>query len=98
MNRELLHRAADVLRHAAREAESGPWGAELTGNGSAWVNLEYVNHAFTFHGFPDSADYVALVHPPVAAAVADWLDAEAQLYAPNISAFAVARAILRESS
>jgi hypothetical protein len=50
----------------------------------------------------EDADYAALVHPPVALALADWLDAQAAVeeYAPprrrQPAALAVARAVLRE--
>lgn len=42
------------------------------------------------------ADYSSLMHPPVALALAEWLESEAQLYASNIAAFVVALAVLRE--
>lgn len=44
-------------------------------------------------------EYIALMHPPVALALADWLDDEAVrgLGRPdNLAAYAVARAVLRE--
>ena len=45
-------------------------------------------------------EYIALMHPPVALALADWLDDEAArgLGRPdNVAAYAVARAVLREA-
>lgn len=47
-----------------------------------------------------NADHIALLHPPVALALADWLDDEAArgLGKPdNVAAYAVARAVLREA-
>ena len=48
----------------------------------------------------DTAAYIAMMHPPVALALADWLDDEAArgLGRPdNVAAYAVARAVLREA-
>jgi len=42
------------------------------------------------------AGFIALMQPAVALALAEWLEAESQLYAPNTAAFAVARSVLRE--
>lgn len=48
---------------------------------------------------PDG-DYIEMMHPPVALALADWLDDEAVRglgRADNVAAYAVARAVLREA-
>lgn len=42
------------------------------------------------------ANYFALMHPPVALALAEWLDREAHCPPYNPAVFAVARAVLRE--
>jgi hypothetical protein len=47
------------------------------------------------------SQYIALMHPPVALALADWLDeivADHEINFPYQRVFALARAILRESS
>jgi hypothetical protein len=46
--------------------------------------------------FRANAAYIVLMHPPVALALAEWLESEARLYASNIAAFVVALAVLRE--
>ena len=104
-----LRRAASVLRERAGNATPGPWehvierGSLQHKDRSRLAGVErfreYRNDIDL--GFDhDTAAYIALVHPPVALALADWLDDEAVrgLGRPdNVAAYAVARAVLREA-
>lgn len=101
MSAELLRRAAAKLREHAERATLAPWqAAEHEGEWSVDGDIKPADHAWLadmrFGEQQADAEYIALMHPPVALALADWLDSEAQLYAPNKVGFAVARAILRE--
>jgi hypothetical protein len=123
MSAELLRRAAVKLRAHAKNATPAPWdstGTEVWGTGYTgdgrrfWVGstLHDPSHDGTV-GDVESA-YIALMHPPVALALADWLDANAEwmreaytltkgddtdpIDACDQAAVAVARAILREDS
>lgn len=91
---DLLRRAAAKLREHAEKAWPGAWFSDedtvYTVDGVRWVA--------DCSAAANAANHIALMHPPVALALADWLDAEAHLYAPNVAAFALARAILREPS
>ena len=79
---DLLRAAATRIRETAQRATPGPWEAVSEGatNGVAWINAGDIRHAFSMHGFPADAAHIALWSPPVALAVADWLDAFADLY------------------
>lgn len=117
MSVELLRGAAAKLREHAEAAQAGPWMTGETaphlvnevvyGQSTGWpghitqaCNVEYADG-----GMPN-ARYIALMHPPVALALADVLDGTAeefdgvpspelaaQMYAADI---VLARAILRE--
>lgn len=101
-----LRTAADKLRELAEGATPGPWGwkpanpnklgplhdASLTGPSCHLTSGDDV--------WIRDAAYITLMHPPVALALADWLDDEAArgLGRPdNVAAYAVARAVLREA-
>lgn len=123
MSAELLRRAAKTLRERAEAASPGPWiaashtgrkdgialvgRAEDRGTGRAIAVLAGVDvrqrHA--------DAHYVELIHPPVALAMASWLDATAAVADANdehdgfdlsavddtwLAALDVAAAVLRE--
>lgn len=103
MSAALLRRAAAKLREHAEAASKGNWdesGTELYAASGGWVGE-------TSGAEPEdeaNARYVAMMHPPVALALADWLDdAAARTGIPEYpsyglpeKAMAVARAVLRE--
>lgn len=102
---DLLRRAAEELReHAGYRATPGPWTSDagrvrspLAKPGMPRVTDR--DPALAIMRLTEDADYVALVHPPVALALADWLDSaavDAETIGPDPSAVAVARAVLRE--
>lgn len=128
MSADLLRRAAKVLREHAENATPGPWiAAEQTSDGQNFVgtvvkgtgpavSIEVGSHDgnWTLDLDRQTADatYLALMHPPVALALAHWLDAEAEsasrfeldtglsgaVVLEATGAVRVARAILREAS
>lgn len=76
---ELLRRAAQKLREHAERATAGPWVSERAF--STWfVTPDYADT--TASGNVSrlkstqrrDAEYIALMHPPVALALAEWLD------------------------
>jgi hypothetical protein len=107
MSADLLRRAATRLRESALAAQeiappSWRYGCEdyipnralLANDGTLTVATVY-----EVSELPALSDYLTCVHPPVALALADWLDAEAdreQWAGPGRYAVAVARAVLRE--
>lgn len=116
MSGDMLRRAAEMLReHAEKAQNQRPWCPDYT-----WSAVRHVQRNCDFigcgkHGVDKDGEcwsfdmydgrYVALMHPPVALALADWLDYEARdaeldlgSLAGRDLAFAVARAILREES
>lgn len=115
MSGDLLRRAAERLRAGANGATDGPWVADVTEiysqfHGGPWVGetLQIDDHV---QG-ATNAEYIALMGPPVALAVADWLDFTATLIEtlrPALGVYfsrlerlygpslAVARAVLRDS-
>lgn len=118
MSADLLRRAAAKLREHAEKATPGPWVAARDEESMIWdlrteapTEWQWQKDIFSVHtpdpSWPD-IDYCATVHPPVALALADWLDSHVgQLanttdlrYADSPSdtehALAVARAVLRE--
>lgn len=109
MSAELLRRAAAELRARAGAVRPGDWTTiEGAATGSAWINVGMTAHAWGMHGYPAEANYVAMMHPPVALAIADVLDGTAdefegvpspelagRMYAADI---VLARAILREDA
>jgi hypothetical protein len=115
MSAELLRRAADQLRDLASTAtkrSAPPWWHH-PGRPSDSVRTEagWEVMACTYpDASADLAKYAALMHPPVALALADWLDdtapvmdmfgtdEQARKHAERYAeyALAVARAVLRE--
>jgi len=114
---DLLREAAERLRAKANEAQhKRPWCPEYT-----WAAVRHVQRNVEVecadHGDDPDAEcfsfdmydghYVAMMHPPVALALADWLDLAEQALRPweaagheltrtDERAVAVARAVLRE--
>lgn len=85
MSAARIREAAKVLRDAAENATPGPWtwvdryAAEMCGADGA-----HVLYANSYEDQEDvqasesDAAYIALMSPPVALVLADWLDAEAE--------------------
>jgi hypothetical protein len=111
MSAELLRRAAKVLRDHATEAIGGEWvsldaGDRLISTTDDGASYEYIlSEEPARHG--ETADYIALMHPPVAHAMADLLDEVAESVeqdggviqdSTTAGAVDLARAILREES
>lgn len=109
MSAELLRRAAETLRSSAGLASEGPWQIGPDADGE--ITLLGPDLGDPDEHNPDDTCYVALVHPPVATALAAWLDATAEVADANDAsdgfdldavddthraAVATARAILRE--
>lgn len=98
---DLLRRAAGKLRATAQAATSGPWAID----GDIQAVRAASGTTIAYDDETEMADgrYLALMHPPVALALADLLDDEAaledsgmQLSRTATAARALARAILRE--
>lgn len=107
MSAELLRRAAKTLREHAEMAMPGRWESLDAGDRLvAWLpdgHFEYlVTEEPARHG--ETADYIALMHPAVAMALADWLERLAEVQRSEVDdrlfAYGVytARAVLREES
>lgn len=115
MSVDLLRRAAQTLREQAEAAQSGPWmtgeianhlvNEVVYGQSTGWpghitqaCNVEYADG-----GMPN-ARYIALMHPPVALALAGVLEGIARFAethnvpGPQEPVLALARAILREKT
>ena len=103
MSAELLRRAAETLRSSAGMASEGPWQIGPDADGD--ITLLGPNLGDPDEHNPDDSCYVALVHPPVALALANCMDQVAwmgeldhdllnRVGMPEL--IAVARAILRE--
>ena len=97
---ERLRAAATRLREVAGDATPGPWGAEYSKvSGHCVVDAKSTNCldsvARATH-FRDSADaaYIAMMHPPAALALADWLDETARWVPVMEEPLAVADAVL----
>lgn len=112
MSADQLRRAAEKLRKRADWfGTSSPWKVEYPSSGypQRIVDDTGVLYGETYDGVrgmpweAGTAEYVVLVHPPVALALADLLDDEAEnvdddgeLYCVSGATLAVARAVLRE--
>ena len=106
MSADLLKRAAAKLRDAlaADYLTEGPWdcldgGDRIVHVSASGMDIEYVVDEPMSN--PSNAEYIALMHPPVALALAAWLENTEDLIVtgvrgPRFDAFAVAAAILRE--
>ena len=111
MSAELLRRAAKTLREHAEVAIGGSWvsldlGDRLISTDDDGSTITYlVTEEPTLDG--PTAAYIALMHPPVALALAEWFE-DFAVYLDKRSGemwpfaftqgFQVARAILREDS
>lgn len=111
MSAELLRRAAKELREHAQAAIPGPWeadGSEIQQPyGAEWVAESLrVSDGYGIDDVGDAnASYIALMHPPVALALADLLDGCAAAEDPDVplmpvdhKLLALARALLREEA
>jgi hypothetical protein len=110
MSADLLRRAAAKLREHAEAATPGPWNAdpsEIYGETIATWVAESLNGNLPDAGEANSR-YIALMHPPVALALADLLDYSARWFeaaekdgyeydeGEALPIIALARAVLRE--
>jgi hypothetical protein len=107
---EELRAAAKLMREGAEAASPGPWHQLCMGSeGCSVINDGHLRERkhVSFSGRKEwkadhaDAEYIASMHPLVALAVADWLDAEAEraerpgaldLHSLSPGPFAVARA------
>lgn len=106
MSADLLRRAAAKLRDAANAAQPAPWRATAPdpfGQSTVQAGSGYDIARNYEEPACDAADaeYIALIHPPVALALAEWMELYAWLRdeganVPMNCASKVARAILRE--
>jgi hypothetical protein len=121
MSADLLRRAAAELRTRAEAATPGPWAVDRDRIGmwftlNSRANFEYSHQAQIVdvhtpdESWPDF-NYMAMMHPPVALALAETLDQAAEAWAIDgaepvrnprdrsmvFLAAALAREILRES-
>ncbi len=98
MSADLLRRAATKLRDNAGKASKAPWA--LSEDGLVWPDC--MGDPVSGSAEVENAYYIEMMHPPVAVALAGWLDAQAAIeeYGPprrrQPAALAVARAVLRE--
>lgn len=76
MSVDLLYRAAEALRKAAAAATPGPWvnldGGDRLVRETSDGPTEYVVDEPMSHA--GNADYIALLHPPVALALAETME------------------------
>lgn len=115
MSAELLRRAAAKLREHAQAvadadvlADGTPWTVEEEETGELYVIADFTEFSTVYiaEGFISRAhaDFVALLHPPVALALADLIEVGIGYAAVNkpetfpvyVKAVAAARAVLRE--
>ena len=89
---EELRTAAKLMRERVQGATAGPWtvreehGRDIADEGwsdvrvvrpGAGVAITYLSNVLEGSPHEDNAAYIASMHPGVALAVADWLEAEA---------------------
>ena len=101
MSAETLRRAAKLLRERAEAVPPAPWEVTNPNEGTEYLPLwEVTNDEFNNPTDGDSpglgvvidtggreeADYIALMHPPVALALAEWLEAAAVALDANYGA------------
>lgn len=96
MSADLLRRAAVKLREHAEKASRAPWVAH--DDGLVWPDR--LGDPVSGSEQLDDAKYIAMLHPPVALALAHWLEVvavwpDSHLRADHPSV-ALAREILRE--
>lgn len=104
MSAEILRQAVSKLRLYVSHATKGPW--DVAEDGLVWP--ERMGDPVSGSTELEDAEYIALMHPPVALALAEWIEAHADdlgrsgdfryCDSPGDThrAIAVARAILRE--
>lgn len=106
MSAELLRRAAVALRQHAQAATIGPWACDKDGEVFSNASEEQPEVGWFAIKKAGNGPYVVLMHPPVALALADLLNAHAQ-YVEDAAAWkvepapefiALAQAILREGT
>ena len=69
---ERLRAAATWLREVAEDATPGSW--EVIGGGEYLQGPDILVGGGVGSTTATNADYIAMMHPPVALALADWLD------------------------
>lgn len=76
---ERLREAATRLREVAGDATPGPWFLDKGGDTGVYTapRPSPASQDIAWSHSPDVEAYIAAMHPPVALALADWLDAEA---------------------
>lgn len=79
MSAELLRRTAKKLREHADAASASPWEAHP--DGLVWA--ERIGDPVSGSTEVEDANYIALMQPVVALALADWLDAAAVVVDAN---------------
>ena len=97
---ERLRAAATRLREVAGAATPGPWFLDKGGDTGVYTapRPSPSSEDIAWSHSPDVEAYIVAMHPPVALALADWLDDTANeveshaTYSPN--ALAVADAVL----
>jgi hypothetical protein len=94
MSSERLREAAQKIRGHANLASPGPWHEEPETGGTFRVRASYANGGPAWFAAAEDcthmdATHIALWSPPVALAVADWLDRESDrgehAYAPALT-------------
>jgi hypothetical protein len=101
---DLLRRAAARIREVAGQATPGPWCPEHVAecvneeDGFGWTDHVAVNPDIGAFASAENAGHIAMWSPEVAMAVADWIDAEADIRPYTLpSSLALARLILGEA-
>lgn len=106
MSAELLRRAAKVLREHVGGATPGPWSRYGSKPYEVFTEVEWEDPDYVPPGITGGSDregdaaYIILMHPPVALALAAWLEDVADstpATADDWESVMVARAILRKS-
>lgn len=95
MSADILRRAAAALREHAGTASPGPWRSVGGVVESQLPDGHGIVDGYNCETHPGraaaDADYIALLHPPVALALADWLDETAN----HITKFAAVAGLVR---
>jgi hypothetical protein len=101
-NTEIIRRAAAHMRARAEAATPGPWIAKDSGRHVTIFGTQHryvadagVNHVDQVHR---DAAHIAAMHPGVALAVADWLDAEAAAHEGGMGVSDALRDLVAEVS
>jgi len=101
-NTDTLRRAAEKMRERAKAATNGPYIAtvagghvEIHGHDHFWVATAGCDETSQAHR---DAEHIAAMHPAVALAVADWLDAEAAAHEGGMGVSDTLRDLVAEVS